>query len=57
MLHNSISADMKVYALQLNTNLLRVFLMEFCKILEQLLWRIIFGAAPEKKTEEEKDTQ
>ena len=57
MLHNLISADMKVYALQLNTNPLQVFLMEFCKILEQLLWRIIFGAASEKKTEEEKDTQ
>ena len=29
--------------------------MEFCEILEQLLSRIILGAASKKKTEKEKD--
>ena len=62
MLHNSISVDMKVYALQLKQKSTADFPMEFPKILEQLLSTIIFfgrrgggreGAASDKKTEEE----
>ena len=54
MLYNSVSVDMKVYALQLNQKSTG---MEFCEILQQLLSRIILGAASEKKTVEEKGEQ
>ena len=54
MLHNSISVDMKVYALQLKQKYpLWVFPMKFCKILEQLAtFKNFFlgAAASEKKT-------
>ena len=45
MLHSSLSADMKVYALQLKQKSTRVFPKEFSKILEQILSRIILGAS------------
>ena len=54
MLHNSISVDMKVYALQLKQ---KSSADVSSGILEQLPLRIIFRAAFEKKREEEKDAQ
>ena len=58
MLRNSIFIDMKVYVLELKQKTTaRIFHNFFCKILEQLLSRIIFffgvggaGTASEKKT-------
>ena len=48
---------MEVYALKLKQKSTVGFPMEVCKILEQLVSRIILGAASEKKAEEEKDMQ
>ena len=53
MLHNSISVDMKVYALQLkqkSTASLRNFRTATCD-------KDFLGAASKKKTKKEKDTQ
>ena len=48
-----VSADMKVYALQLKMKL-QAFLTEFCDIFEQLPSRIILGTTPEKKGKDKK---
>ena len=57
MLRNSISVDMKICSLQLKQKSTAGNSMEMCEISEQLLWRIILGAASEKKTVEENDAQ
>ena len=46
--------DMMVYALRLKQ---KSTTGVFCEILEQVLWRILLGAASEKETVEEKDAQ
>ena len=48
------NSDMMLYALPLKQ---KSTAGVFCEILEQLLSRIIFGAASENKTEEEKDAK
>ena len=53
----SISVDMKIYALLLKHNSTAGFPIAFCQILEQFFRESFWGAASEKKTEEEKDPQ
>ena len=54
MLHNSVSADMKVYALQLNQKPLPGVSNGIFQNFRADISQIIFGVAAEKKTEEEK---
>ena len=53
---NSISVDMKVYVLQLNSKS-QLLSIECCKILVQLLLRIILEAASKKKIKKEEKMQ
>ena len=57
MLRNSVSADMKVYALQLNQKPLPGVSNGIFQNFRADISQIIFGVSAEKKTEEEKGVQ